>query len=171
MLNGKYKGRDIGSGTAVWKFSEDVRSGKMSLEEFYEAEACMSRSYGSCNTMGTASTMACMVESLGMTLSGGAAIPGADSRRKVLAHMAGRRIVEMVQENLTIDKILTRKAFENAILVNGAIGGSTNFIVHLLAIAGRIEVPVELEDFDRLGSKMPLLVNLMPSGKYLMEEE
>lgn len=170
MLNGKYRGQDIGSGTDVWKFSEDVRSGKMTREEFSEAESCMSRSSGHCNTMGTASSMACMVESLGLTLPGGAAIPAADSRRKVLAHMVGRRIVEMVEEDLTVDKILTREAFENAIRVNAAIGGSTNFIVHLLAIAGRAEVPVELDDFDRLGSRMPLLVNLMPSGKYLMED-
>ena len=170
MLNGKYKGKDIGSGTDVWKFSEDVRSGKMTREEFSEAESCMSRSSGSCNTMGTASSMACMVESLGLTLPGGAAIPAAGSRRKVLAHMVGRRIVEMVEEDLTVDKILTREAFENAIRVNAAIGGSTNFIVHLLAIAGRTGIPVELDDFDRLGSRMPLLVNLMPSGKYLMED-
>ena len=170
MLNGKYKGRDIGSGTDVWKFSEAVRSGKMSLEEFSEAESCMSRSSGHCNTMGTASTMACMVESLGLTFPGGAAIPASDSRRKVLAHMAGRRIVEMVREDLRVSKILTREAFENAIRVNAAIGGSTNFIVHLLAIAGRTQVRVELDDFDRLGSRMPLLVNLMPSGKYLMED-
>jgi dihydroxy-acid dehydratase len=170
MLNGKYKGRDIGSGTDVWKFSEAVRSGRMSLEEFSEAESCMSRSSGHCNTMGTASTMACMVESLGLTLPGGAAIPAADSRRKVLAHMAGRRIVEMVRDDLRVSKILTREAFENAIHVNAAIGGSTNFIVHLLAIAGRAQVRLELNDFDRLGSRMPLLVNLMPSGKYLMED-
>jgi dihydroxy-acid dehydratase len=170
MLNGKYKGRDIGSGTDVWKFSEAVRSGRMSLEEFSEAESCMSRSSGHCNTMGTASTMACMVESLGLTLPGGAAIPAADSRRKVLAHMAGRRIVEMVRDDLRVSKILTREAFENAIHVNAAIGGSTNFIVHLLAIAGRAQVRLELDDFDRLGSRMPLLVNLMPSGKYLMED-
>jgi dihydroxy-acid dehydratase len=170
MLNGKYKGRDIGSGTDVWKFSEAVRSGRMSLEEFSEAESCMSRSSGHCNTMGTASTMACMVESLGLTLPGGAAIPAADSRRNVLAHMAGRRIVEMVRDDLRVSKILTREAFENAIHVNAAIGGSTNFIVHLLAIAGRAQVRLELDDFDRLGSRMPLLVNLMPSGKYLMED-
>jgi dihydroxy-acid dehydratase len=121
-------------------------------------------------TMGTASTMACMVESLGMTLPGGAAIPAPDSRRKVLAHMAGIRIVEMVREGLVISKILTRKAFENAIRVNAAVGGSSNFVVHLLALAGRVGVPLELADFDRLGSRLPLLVNLMPSGKYLMED-
>ncbi len=170
MLNGKYRGRDIGSGTDVWKFSEAVRSGRMSLEEFSEAESCMSRSSGHCNTMGTASTMACMVESLGLTLPGGAAIPAADSRRKVLAHMAGRSIVDMVRDDLRVSKILTRETFENAIRVNAAIGGSTNFIVHLLAIAGRAQVKLELDDFDRLGSRMPLLVNLMPSGKYLMED-
>ena len=170
MLNGKYKGQDIGSGTDVWKFSEDLRAGRMTHEEFSYAESCMSRSQGHCMTMGTASSMACMVEALGMTLPGGAAIPAADSRRKVLAHLSGRRIVEMAQENLTISKILTRQAFENAIRLNAAIGGSTNFVVHLLAIAGRVGVPLTLDDFDRLGSRMPLLVNLMPSGHYLMED-
>jgi L-arabonate dehydrase len=170
MLNGKYRGHDIGSGTDVWKFSENVRSGKMTREEFAEAEACMSRSSGHCNTMGTASTMACMVETLGLTLPGGAAIPAADSRRKVLAHMTGRRIVGMVKEDLTVLKILTRESFENAIRVNAAIGGSTNFVLHLMAVAGRAEIPLNLEDFDRLGSSMPLLVNLMPSGEYLMED-
>jgi dihydroxy-acid dehydratase len=170
MLNGKFKGEDIGSGTHVWKFSEDLRAGKMSPEEFLMAESCMSRSRGHCMTMGTASTMACMVESLGMTLPTGAAIPAADSRRKVLAHMAGQRIVGMVEEDLKISDILTREAFENAIKVNAAIGGSTNFVVHLLAIAARVGVPLELKDFDKLGSDIPLLVNLMPSGKYLMED-
>ncbi|MDX2250487.1 MAG: L-arabinonate dehydratase [Bacteroidia bacterium] len=170
MLNGKYRGEDIGSGTHVWKFSEDLRAGKMSPKEFLYAESCMSRSRGHCMTMGTASTMACMVESLGMTLPGGATVPAADSRRKVVAQLAGRRIVEMVNENLKISDILTRKAFENAIKVNAAIGGSTNFIIHLLAIAGRVGVELTLDDFDRLGSRIPFLVNLMPSGKYLMED-
>ncbi|CAN5533073.1 L-arabinonate dehydratase [soil metagenome] len=170
MLNGKFQGRDIGSGTDVWRFSEEVRAGKMTTTDFLYAESCMSRSNGHCNTMGTASTMACMIESLGMTLSGGAAIPAADARRKVLAHLAGRRIVEMVKEDLKISKILTREAFENAIKVNAAIGGSTNFIIHLTAIAGRVGVPLVLEDFDKLGSDIPLLVNLMPSGKFLMED-
>ena len=170
MLNGKYRGQDIGSGTDVWKFSEDLRAGKITHEEFAYAESCMSRSIGHCMTMGTASSMACMVESLGMTLPGGAAIPAADSRRKVLCHMAGRRIVEMVHEDLRISKVLTREAFENAIRVNAAVGGSTNFVVHLLALAGRVGVELDLADFDRLGSHLPLLVNLMPSGQYLMED-
>ncbi|MDW3650069.1 MAG: IlvD/Edd family dehydratase [Bacteroidia bacterium] len=170
MLNGKYRGEDIGSGTSVWKYNADLRAGRMSPAEFAIAESCMSRSRGHCMTMGTASTMACMVESLGMTLSGGAAIPAADSRRKVLSHMVGARIVEMVHEDLKMSDILTRKAFENAIKVNAAIGGSTNFIIHLLAIAGRIGVELELDDFDKLGSDIPLLVNLMPSGKFLMED-
>ena len=130
----------------------------------------MSRSIGHCMTMGTASTMACMVEALGLTLSGAAAIPAADSRKKVMAQLSGRRIVEMVKEDLTIDKILTSEAFENAIKVNAAIGGSSNFIIHLTAIAGRIGVDLNLEDFDTIGSKIPLLLNLMPSGKYLMED-
>lgn len=170
MLNGKYQGHDIGSGTHVWKFADDRKTGKMSQEEYLFAESCMSRSAGHCMTMGTASTMACMVESLGLTLPGAAAIPAVDSRKKVLAHLSGRRIVEMVKENLRLSDILTREAFENAIRVNAAVGGSTNFIIHLTAIAGRIGVPLDLEDFDRLGSRIPLLLNLMPSGKFLMED-
>jgi len=170
MLNGKFRGQDIGSGTNVWSFSEDVRAGKMSLADFMDAEACMSRSAGHCMTMGTASTMASMVEALGMGLPGNAAIPAVDSRRYVLAHMAGRRVVEMVREDVRMSKILTRKAFENAIRVNAAIGGSTNAVVHLLALAGRVSTKLELADFDRLGHDMPLLVNLMPSGRFLMED-
>jgi len=170
MLNGKYRGTDIGSGTNVWSMSEDVRAGKMSLADFMDAEACMSRSAGHCMTMGTASTMASMVEALGMGLPTNAAIPAADSRRYVLAHMAGRRIVEMVRDDLRMSKVLTRQAFENAIRVNGAIGGSTNAVVHLIALAGRIGVTLALEDWDKLGHDVPLLVNLMPSGKYLMED-
>ena len=170
MLNGKFRGKDIGSGTSVWKFADDRKTGKMTDEDYLLAESCMSRSAGHCMTMGTASTMACMVESLGLTLPGAAAIPAVDSRKKVLAHLSGRRIVEMVKEDLRLSKILTRPAFENAIKVNAAIGGSTNFIIHLTAIAGRIGVPLELEDFDRLGSQIPLLLNLMPSGKFLMED-
>src|SRR3954462_3795870 len=170
MLNGRYKGQTIGSGTHVWKFDEDMKMGTMTQEECEYAESCMSRSIGHCMTMGTASTMACMVESLGLTLSGAAAIPAADSRKKVMAQLSGRRIVQMVKENLTIDKILTREAFENAIIVNAAVGGSSNFIIHLIAIAGRIGVKLNLEDFDTIGSKIPLLLNLMPSGKYLMED-
>lgn len=170
MLNGKYKGHDIGSGTNVWSFTDDLITGKMSYEEFTEAESCMSRSPGHCMTMGTASTMACMVESLGMSLSGMAATPAVDSRKKRIAQLSGRRIVEMVKEDLRISKILTRSAFENAIKVNAAIGGSSNFVIHLTAIAGRIGVDLNLEDFDQIGSKMPLLLDLMPSGKYLMED-
>ena len=170
MLNGRYKGERIGSGTHVWKFSEAVKAGKMTTEEFMSAEAAMSRSPGHCMTMGTASTMASMVEALGMGMPENAAIPAADSRRNTLAHMAGRRIVEMVHENLRMSKILTRAAFENAIRVNGAIGGSTNAVIHLIALAGRIGVPLTLEDWDRLGCEVPTLVNLMPSGEYLMED-
>jgi dihydroxy-acid dehydratase len=170
MLNGRYKGQTIGSGTHVWKFDEDMKTGLMTQEECEVAESCMSRSIGHCMTMGTASTMACMVEALGLTLSGAAAIPAADSRKKVMAQLSGRRIVEMVKEDLTIDKILTKESFENAIKVNAAVGGSSNFIIHLMAIAGRIGVDISLEDFDRLGSNIPLLLNLMPSGKYLMED-
>jgi len=170
MLNGRYKGQTIGSGTHVWKFDEDMKTGKMTQEDCEFAESCMSRSIGHCMTMGTASTMACMVESLGLTLSGAAAIPAADSRKKVMAQLSGRRIVEMVKEDLTIDKILTREAFENAIKVNAAVGGSSNFLIHLTAIAGRIGVDLKIEDFDTFGSKIPLLLNLMPSGQYLMED-
>ena len=170
MLNGRYKGQTIGSGTHVWKFDEDMKTGKMTQEECAIAESCMSRSIGHCMTMGTASSMAVMVETLGLTLSGASAIPAADSRKKQMAQLSGRRIVEMVRENLTIDKILTREAFENAILVNAAVGGSSNFIIHLIAIAGRIGVDINLDDFDRIGSKIPLLLNLMPSGKYLIED-
>ncbi|GJM29322.1 MAG: dihydroxy-acid dehydratase [Cyclobacteriaceae bacterium] len=170
MLNGKYQNTDIGSGTHVWKFSEDLRSGKMTPRQFSMAEACMSRSRGHCMTMGTASTMASMIESLGMTLPGGAAIPAADSRRKVLAQLAGRRIVGMVEEDLKISDIITREAIENAIVVNAGIGGSTNLVIHLTAIAGRVGVKIDLDDYDKLGSNVPLLVNLLPSGKYLMED-
>src|SRR6202000_2121530 len=170
MLNGKFQGHDIGSGTHVWKFEEERKTGVLAAAEYLQAESCMSRSAGHCMTMGTPSTMACMVESLGLTLPGAAAIPAVDSRKKVLAHLSGRRIVEMVREDLRLSKILTRTAFENAIKVNAAVGGSTNFIIHLTAIAGRMGVPLELADFDRLGSGIPLLLNLMPSGKFLMED-
>ncbi len=170
MLNGRFKGQTIGSGTHVWKFDEEMKTGNMTQEDCEYAESCMSRSIGHCMTMGTASTMACMVEALGLTLSGAAAIPAADSRKMVLAQLSGRRIVEMVKENLTIDKILTKAAFYNAIKVNAAVGGSSNFIIHLTAIAGRIGIDIHLEDFDTIGSKIPLLVNLMPSGKFLMED-
>lgn len=170
MLSGNYRGQPIGSGTDVWKFSEDVRAGRMTPIAFQQAEACMSRSSGHCMTMGTASTMASMVEALGMALPGNAAIPAVDARRKVLAHMSGQRIVGMVAEDLKLSQIMTRAAFENAILVNGAIGGSTNAVIHLIAMAGRVGVDVRLADWDRLGRALPCLLNLMPSGQYLMED-
>ena len=170
MLNGNYRGKPIGSGTDVWKFSEDLRAGRMTLGQFKEAESCMSRSTGHYMTMGTASTMAAMVEALGVTLPGNAAIPAVDARRKLQAQMTGRRIVGMVHEDLKLSQILTPVAFENAIMVNGAIGGSTNAVVHLLAIAGRIGVDLSLADWDRLGRDIPCLLNLMPSGQYLMED-
>ena len=170
MLNGKYRGRDIGSGTGVFRFNEELKAGTLSTQDFMEAEACMSRSAGHCMTMGTASTMACMVESLGIGLPHNAAIPAVDSRRYVLAHIAGRRIVEMVRDDLRISQILTRQAFENAIVVNGAVGGSTNAVIHLLAIAGRVGLKVTLDDWDRLGRNVPTLVDLMPSGRFLMED-
>jgi len=170
MLSGKYQGRDIGSGTGVWQMSEQVRAGEMPAEEMMAAESCMHRSKGHCMTMGTASTMASMVEALGVSLPGNAAIPAVDARRNRLAQLTGRRIVEMVKEDLKLSSILTREAFENAIKVNAAIGGSTNAVIHLLALAGRIGVDLKLDDWDRLGSTMPCLVNLQPSGKFLMED-
>ena len=170
MLNGYYKGERVGSGTHLWKFSEAVKAGEMTAAEFVEAEASMSRSPGSCNTMGTASTMASMVEALGMTLSGNAAIPAVDSRRRVMAHLTGRRIVQMVKDDLKPSDILTRAAFQNAIRTNAAIGGSTNAVIHLLAIAGRCGIDLTLNDWDDWGRDVPTIVNLMPSGKYLMEE-
>jgi dihydroxy-acid dehydratase len=170
MLNGYFRGERVGSGTHLWKFSEAVKAGEMTAAEFVEAEASMSRSPGSCNTMGTASTMASMVEALGMALSGNAAIPAVDSRRRVMAHLTGRRIVQMVKDDLRPSHILTRSAFMNAIRTNAAIGGSTNAVIHLLAIAGRVGVPLTLDDWDAWGRDVPTIVNLMPSGKYLMEE-
>lgn len=169
MLNGKWQGKDIGSGTDVWKFSEAVRAGEMTLKDFMAAESGMSRSKGVCMTMGTASTMASLVEAMGMSLPTNAALPAVDARRMALAHLTGRRIVEMVDEDLRPSKVMTRAAFENAILANAAVGGSTNAVVHLLAIAGRVGVDLGLEDFE-IGSDIPLLVNCMPSGKYLMED-
>src|SRR5687767_13078029 len=169
MLTGRHKGASIGT-SDLWRYHDDLRGDKIREEELLTIEAAMCRSRGHCAVMGTASSMACMVESLGLSLPGNAAIPAADARRKVLAQLSGARIVQMVQEDLRISKILTRPAFENAIMVNAAIGGSTNFVIHLLAIAGRIGVPLELDDFDRIGSHIPFLVNLMPSGKFLMED-
>lgn len=170
MLNGYFRGERVGSGTHLWKFSEAVKAGEMTQEEFLEAEASMSRSSGTCNTMGTASTMASMAEALGMALSGNAAIPAVDSRRRVMAQLSGRRIVQMVKDDLKPSDILTRAAFENAIRTNGAIGGSTNAVIHLLAIAGRVGVDITLDDWDRCGRDVATIVNLMPSGQYLMEE-
>lgn len=170
MLNGWFRGERVGSGTHLWKFAEAVKAGEMTQDEFLEAEASMSRSSGTCNTMGTASTMASMAEALGMALSGNAAIPGVDSRRRVMAQLSGRRIVQMVKDDLKPSDVMTRQAFENAIRTNGAIGGSTNAVVHLLAIAGRVGVDLTLDDWDRCGRDVATIVNLMPSGEYLMEE-
>ncbi|MFD1797897.1 dihydroxy-acid dehydratase [Paracoccus aurantiacus] len=170
MLNGYFRGERVGSGTHLWKFSEAVKAGDMTQDEFLEAEQSMSRSSGTCNTMGTASTMASMAEALGMALSGNAAIPAVDSRRRVMAQLSGRRIVQMVKDDLKPSDIMTKDAFENAIRTNGAIGGSTNAVIHLLALAGRVGVDVTLDDWDRCGRDVATIVNLMPSGKYLMEE-
>lgn len=170
MLNGKWRGGDVGSGTALWQMSEMVKSGEMTQNEFLEAEQAMSRSPGSCNTMGTASSMASMAEALGMALTGNAAIPAVDSRRRAMAQLTGRRIVDMVKDDLKPSDVMTKAAFENAIRTNGAIGGSTNAVVHLLAMAGRAGVDLTLDDWDRCGRDIPTIVNLQPSGKYLMEE-
>jgi L-arabonate dehydrase len=170
MLNGKWRGQELGSGTGVWSMSEQVRAGTLRLQDFLEAESCMHRSHGHCMTMGTASTMASMVEALGLGLPGNAAYPAVDGRRNVIARNAGRRIVEMVHEDQKLSAVLTRQAFENAIKTLAAIGGSTNAVIHLIAIARRIGVELSIEDFDRLGSEMPCLVNLQPSGTHLMED-
>jgi dehydratase ilvD1 len=170
MLNGKFRGCDIGSGTDVWKFSEAVRAGKMSLDSFMAAESGMSRTAGTCMTMGSASTMACLMEAMGVALPYNATAPAVDARRRRIAHESGRLIVQMARDDLRLSKILTRPAFENAIRIMGAIGGSTNAVLHLLAFAGRLGVPLELEDFDRLTRDIPLLVNLQPSGRFLMED-
>ena len=170
MLNGRFKGECIGSGSFNWMVKEKQLVENYTAEDIHEAEVGSARSQGHCMSMGTASTMACMVEALGLTLPGAAAIPAVDARKKVMAQLSGRRIVEMVKEDLTLEKILTREALENAIMVNAGVGGSTNLIIHLLAIAGRIGVPLTLDDFDKIGSAIPLLANLKPSGKYLMED-
>ena len=170
MLNGKFRGGDIGSGTHVWKIDAEVRAGKMSIAEFMDAEACMSRSAGHCMSMGTASTMACVVEALGMALPGNAAIPAVDARRKVLAHMSGRRIVEMVHEDLRMSQVVSHASLANAVRAVAAIGGSTNAVLHLLALAGRLEIPFALDDWDRIGAEIPTLVDLMPAGRFLMED-
>jgi dihydroxy-acid dehydratase len=170
MLNGKFRGCDIGSGTDVWKFSEAVRGGKMSMDDFMAAESGMSRTPGTCMTMGSASTMACMVEAMGIALPFNATTPAVDAQRRRIAHESGRLIVRMTREDVRLSTILTRAAFENAIRVLGAIGGSTNTVLHLLALAGRLGVPLKLADFDRLTADVPLLVDLQPSGRFLMED-
>ena len=170
MLNGKHRGCDVGSGTAVWKMSEDVRSGDMSLEDFLAAEQSMSRSAGSCMTMGTASTMASMMEAMGLSLAQNAAIPAVDARRRTLSQYTGRRIVDMVRADIKMSDVVTRKSLENAIRVNAAVGGSTNAILHLLAIAGRLEIELTPDDWDTFGTDVPTILNLQPSGKYLMED-
>ena len=170
MLNGKYQGRDVGSGTDVWRFEADLKAGRTTQEEIYVAEGCMARSNGHCMTMGTASTMACMAEALGMQLPGSATWPAVDARRYEVAQEAGFRAVGLVDEGLRPSQLMRRGAFENAIRANAAIGGSTNAIVHLLAIAGRLGVELSIDDFDRLARPVPTLVDLMPSGKHLMED-
>jgi dihydroxy-acid dehydratase len=170
MLNGRFKGECLGSGSFNWMVKEKTLVENYTEADILEAEIGVARSAGHCMTMGTASTMACMVEALGLTLPGASAIPAVDARKKLMAQLSGRRIVEMVKEDLKLSRIITRKAIENSIVINAAIGGSTNFIIHLLAIAGRMGVDLTLEDFDFVGSSIPLLVNLKPAGKYLMED-
>ncbi|MGC4072284.1 MAG: IlvD/Edd family dehydratase [Nibricoccus sp.] len=170
MLRGAYQGRHIGSGTNTISMSEELRSGKITLAQYHEAEACMHRSHGTCMTMGTASTMACLVEALGMALPGNAAIPAVDARRNLLSRESGRRIVEMVKQDIPMSRIVTREALENAVRVNAAIGGSTNAVIHLIALARRLNVPLDLDDWDELGQGIPCLLNIMPSGKFLMED-
>src|SRR3954471_24926449 len=169
MLTGRHKGLSIAT-SDIWRFHDEFRGQKITQEEFVMLEASMCRSRGHCAVMGTASTMACMVESLGLSLPNNAAIPAADARRKVLAQLSGLRIVQMVKEDLKPSDILTRKAFENSIVTNAAIGGSTNFIIHLLAIAGRIGVDLSLPDFDRLSANVPLIASVQPAGVHFMED-
>lgn len=170
MLTGRHEGQRLGSATDMWRMSEAVRAGTMSVDDFVATESVMTRSAGHCNPMGTASTMASMAEALGMTLPDNAAIPAPDARRRRLAHLTGRRIVAMVREDLRPSAVLSREAFENAIRVLAAVGGSSNAVLHLLAVAGRVGVDLTLADFDRLGSRVALLANLMPAGEYLMED-
>ena len=170
MLTGTFQGNPLGCGTDVWRLSEEVRAGLLSNAKFLKSESSMIRSRGHCNTMGTASTMGIIAEALGMTLPEVAGTPAADSRLLQASHNSGRHIVEMVKKDLKPSQIMTKASFENAILALAAIGGSTNAVVHLLAIAGRLGVDLTLDDFDAIGSRIPLLVNLQPSGKYLMED-
>jgi dihydroxy-acid dehydratase len=170
MLSGSFRGHSIGSGTGAWRLSEELRSGQIGIAEFLAAEVEMSPSAGTCNTMGTASTMASLIECLGLALPGNAAIPAVDARRYSLAQISGRRIVAMVRENFSVSHLLNREAFENAIRVNAAIGGSTNAVLHIMAIAGRVGVPLSLDDWDRLGRTVPTIVNLMPSGTFMMQD-
>jgi len=170
MLSGWYRGQRIGSGTNTWSLSEELRAGQLTQEEFHEAESCMHRSHGHCMVMGTASTMAAMVEALGVGLPGNCAFPAVDARRNLIAREAGRRIVQLVKDDVRLSSLLTREAFENAIRVNAAVGGSTNAVIHLIAIARRIGVKLDLDDWDRLGRGVHTLLNLMPNGEYLMED-
>ena len=169
MLNGSWRAKSFGIRDA-WHLGDALREGRASLEDLEEAERCLNRSHGVCNVMGTASTMASIVEALGLSLQDNASIPAVDARRKVLARLSGRRIVDMVREQLTMSKVLTREAFENAVRVNAAIGGSTNAVIHLTAVARRMEVPLDITDWDTLGRDVPTLLNIQPSGTYLMQD-
>jgi len=170
MLTGTFRGEALGCGTDVWRLSEEVRSGQLSNEQFIKSESSMIRSKGHCNTMGTASTMAVVAEALGMTIPGFAGTPAADSRLLALSHETGRQIVEMIHADRRPSQIMVKESFINAIIAVAAVGGSTNSVVHMLAIAGRLGVQLTLEDFDRAGRDVPLLANLQPSGKFLMDD-
>jgi dihydroxy-acid dehydratase len=170
MLNGMWRNQPVGSGTDVWKSWDERRAGRVSDEQWEELEASISRSPGHCMTMGTASTMTSVAEALGMTLPGSASIPAVDSRRYANAEASGRRIVELINEDLRPSRIMTPQAFENAIRVFAALSGSTNAVIHLIAIAGRLGIPLPLSLFDELARSTPILANIQPCGKYLMED-
>src|SRR3954449_163452 len=170
MLTGTFRGVPLGCGTDVWRLSEEVRAGTLSNEDFLRSESSMIRSRGHCNTMGTASTMGLLAEALGTTLPGTAGTPAADSRLLAAAHETGRLAVELVEQDRTLGTVLTAGSFRNAIVALAALGGSTNAVVHLLAIAGRLGVPLALDDLDRIGHDVPLLVDLQPAGRFLMED-
>lgn len=170
MLNGYFRGERMGCGTGVWQLSEEVRAGTVTAADFEASDKKMIRSKGHCNTMGTASTMGFMAEALGMTIPGVAGTPAADSRLLEAAHASGRLAVELALEDRRISQVITKESFHNAIVTLAGIGGSTNAVVHLLAIAGRLGIDLTLEDFDRIGGDVPLLVNLQPAGRYLMED-
>ena len=170
MLRGNWKGEYLGSGSDVWKYWTEKRAGNITDDDWNEIEGGIARSFGTCMVMGTAATMMAIAEALGLSLPGASSIPAADSNHPRMCGAAGRRIVDMVWEDLTPDKILTPAAFDNAIKVHMAMGGSTNAIIHVVAMARRAGIPVDMEKFDQLSRQVPVLANVRPSGKYLMED-